>query len=445
MMYCEIRDTHNTMWPSQLTQNSHRYGGAIGLRSVERYAPIIRFVRLATTHATESAVLLAPPAFPPLPTVDGVITQTGDVVLIVGADDGIGQFVTVGADGGPQVDLVPVRTIVMVLEGAVYHRALFVRGDAPITMQVSGAVYSEAAGGGDNTDTTGTSGESVSLISSNNMVRRVVSHDCSVALRADATGAMVDLATAVHADAIVPTVDNTWTLQYEQTTGNLVVHLRMSGVDRAVSLTDSGSQGVVVVPFGWNDVEWTIGQFLVDKDINGCRLIADDAGSYVPSLQFTIPDTTGPHVGEALLMVRGCPLSLQQSGFSLSFTLQLYNDTPMSFWVGIDCLDASGEMHHEIWQDPNALPLPSHSHYSGALTIPSGGGLRSVCVTDWQANDYAGPPMPTVTAVDHLVYPKFSAPTNCQVIVLRMGISDPSNVKLHILSGQVEFMKPLLL
>ena len=422
------------MWPSTLTQNSHRY---TSLQYVERQVPVMCFVRVATIDAAEIALLLSPMTeFDPFPTVDGVRTQPGDVILFLDTEQ-VGHFVTVGdGTGTPTEKPVPLRTIVMIQEGTVHRHALFVRGDGCVTMQVSGALFSDS----DNPDPD-TGG--VSLVSRNNTVRGLVSHNRSVTLCVDATDTMVDLATAVYTDAVLPTVDDTWTLQYENGTGDFIVHLRTSGVAKAVSLTDSGPQNVVV-PFGYNDVEWTIGQFLVNTNINVCLLIADDAGSYVPSLQFVIPDTVGPHVGEALVMVRGCPPSVQQSGFTLSFTIQLHNVAPVSFWVGIDCLDAFGEMHNELWSDPATPPLPSHSHYSGTLTVPVGGGLKSVYVTNWHTNSYLGTPRPTITAIDHSVYPKFEAAVNCQVIVLRMGISEPSDLKAHIVSGQVEFMKSLL-
>lgn len=321
------------MWATRWTENTHR-GGGIDAKAMRMFAPSVLSVRLATTDANNLDALQSPsPTTGTFPTVDGIAVQAGDIVLVVDAND-VGYLVTVGGGRDKPRIPVPLRTSVVVHEGAEYKNSLFVCGDTGVLVRPKGNANSR-----------------------------------------------------------------------------------------------------LIVPFGWGDVEWTVGQLDVNKNFE-CLLIPSDSASFLSSISYAKPAsaTPEPHAGEALLILRGCPPNPNNTGFTIHLTIRSNNTVPLQFWVGIDCLDANGEMHGLVWSDPAVIPTPTQSHYNGRVVVPVGIGLKSVAVTDWRASNG----MPMFIGDDLLPYPMFRFHTGCQVVTFRMGCSDPMDANVFILAGQVE-------
>jgi hypothetical protein len=321
------------MWATRWTDGMHRHGRWLSREALRNYAPSILGVRAAMMETTELSIQSCPQNLDMLQIVDGVVMQSGDIVLIIGVGS-VGYLATVGSTK-PCIP-VPIRTMVVVHEGMVYKHSLFVCGDTGILMRPQGTA--------------------------NNSTKSVV-------------------------------------------------------------------------PFSWNDVEWTAGQLDIDRKTD-CLLIPSDSTTFLSSIAYNKPQssTIGPHAGEALLMVRGVPQN-QPTIFSIQLTVRSDNSVPLQFWVGVDCLDANGEMHSLMWSDPAVVPVPTQSQYNGTVLIPVGAGLKVVSVTDWRTTSDT---TPMGVGDDLLPYPVFSFPAGCQVVIFRMGCAESMESNVFILAGQVQ-------
>jgi hypothetical protein len=421
------------MWQTRLNKSS-RYGSGITMKSLQYYTTNLRTARVASMEPIDLESLRLPDDHGAFPTIDDIVVQSGDVVLLLAQTDAVVCLVTVGNESNHPIYVVPVRTLVLVQEGTVYGRSMFVRGDGEGMVRVSSGDSSSTANGTMPSEV----GTGISLISNRNFLRLIRAQNDSLLVQVSDDGRAVELAPAVRSTATIPTVDNTWTMQYEAAMKQLTVRMKLGGALETLRL--SHSMRGAIVPFGWNDVEWTIGQIDIIKD--ECRLITGDLGSYIPVIAYGASVTT-PHVGEALVSVRGWPSNAQSIGVSLRLTIQTSTlSTPAMFWVGIDCLDVNGELHTTQWPTggTGSTPTQANSHFRGLLTVPVGTGLKSVTITNWQAQSTT----PLVTGPDGLSYPSFVSDTGCQVVVLRMGMTAALDNPVYIVGGQFELVSPVV-
>ena len=418
------------MWQTRFNQSS-RYGAGITMKTLQYFATNLRTARAASMEPVDLESLRISDDNRGFPTIDDISLQSGDVVVLLAQTNNVICLVTVGDATKPSY-VVPVRTLVLVQEGTVYGHSLFVRGDGEGMVRVSGG-----DGGGTGTMLSEV-GSGISMISNRNFLRLIRAQNDSLLVQLSADGRALELAPAVRATATIPTVDNTWTMQYEAALKQLTVRMKLGGVVETLRM--SHSVHGAIVPFGWNDVEWTIGQIDIIK--NECRLIASDAGSYIPTIVYGASTIT-PHAGEALVSIRGWPSQAQNIGVSLTLTVQTRNvATPTVFWVGMDCLDANGELNCTPWPaaGTGSNPTQANSQFRGILTVPVGTGMKSVTVTNWQAQSIT----PLVTGPDGLSYPSFVSQTCCQVVVLRLGMTAALANPVYIMGGQFELVSPVV-